>query len=254
MVFTVLGSGTSSGVPTVSCMCSTCTSTDVKDKRLRTSLLVQSETTTVLIDTTPDLRQQMLQHKVRKLDAVIYTHYHFDHIGGFDDLRAFNYTSQKPMSIYLNDKTLAHLKRTFFYAFEEPEQTGGGITAVDIHLIETEKFTIGDIEFIPILLKHGVLDVLGFRIGDFAYCTDTNFIPDFSLKKLEGVKYLILDALRHTSHPTHFSLKEAILEVYKIHPTKAYFIHLAHQIKHSEVSPNLPQGIFLSYDGLKIEV
>lgn len=254
MRFTLLGTGTSSGVPTISCNCNTCTSDDIRDKRLRTSLLVESDTTTVIIDTSPDFRQQMLNYNIKKLDGVIFTHHHFDHIGGFDDIRAFNYTSKKFVPIYLTETTLAKLKRTFFYAFEDIEQLGGGIPLIDINIIDTEKFRIGDIIFEPIKLMHGKLEVLGFRINNFAYCTDTNFIPPESLSKLKDLDILILDALRYTKHTTHFNLEEGIETAKIIGAKKTYFTHIAHQIKFDECQPTLPETMFLSYDGLFFEL
>ncbi|MFH1052297.1 MAG: MBL fold metallo-hydrolase [bacterium] len=248
---TFFGTGTSSGIPTIGCPCDVCNSTDERDKRLRSSILIQSETTTILIDTSPDLRQQMLKHNITKVDAILYTHHHFDHIGGFDDIRAFNYTSRKPVPIYLMQKTLDSIKRTFFYAFEELEQLGGGIPVVNVNIIdEVNKITIGDIEIIPIPLLHGKMNVLGFRVDDFAYCTDTNYIPENSLTLLNNLDILVLDALRYTKHETHFSLNEAIETAQKINAKTTYFTHMAHEIKHSECEQKLPQNIRLAYDGL----
>lgn len=250
--YTVLGSGTSSGIPTIGCQCPTCTSDDPRDKRLRTSLLIESGRTTIVVDTSPDFRQQMLSANVKNLDAVLYTHQHFDHIGGFDDIRAFNYHSRKPMQIYLSEDTFIRLKRTFYYAFEKPEQIGGGVPMVEVNIIDNKLIKIGDIDIQPIPLLHGKLNVLGFKIGNFAYCTDTNFIPDDSLKYLENLDTLIIDALRFTPHSTHFSLEEALNVIEKIRPDKAYLIHMAHQMKHAECEKNLPENIRLAYDGLEI--
>ncbi|MFP4370494.1 MAG: MBL fold metallo-hydrolase [Candidatus Kapaibacterium sp.] len=251
--FTVLGSGTSSGIPTISCNCETCTSADPRDKRLRCSLLVESPSTSIVIDTSPDFRQQMLRCGVKKLDAVIFTHHHFDHIGGFDDIRAFNFTSGNRMPIFLNEKTFKELKRTFIYAFEEPEQRGGGVPLIDINILNGCKFSVGDIELIPIPVLHGKLVTLGFRIGRMAYITDVNNIPPESMKNLKGLKYLIIDALRFNPHPTHFCVDEATNAALMIGAEITYFTHMAHQIKHEELESKLPENIFLAYDGLVLE-
>ncbi len=250
--YTVLGSGTSSGIPTIGCKCPTCTSDDINDKRLRCSLLVESANTRVVIDSGPDFRQQMLKYNVDKLDAVVYTHHHFDHIGGFDDIRAFNYHTRKPMPLFIDRKTLTELKRTFIYAFETPEQMGGGVPLIDINLIDEKEFFVKDLKFLPIPLCHGKLNVLGFRIGDLAYCTDTNNIPDRSYKLLEDLDVLIIDALRYTDHSTHFNLEQAVAEIEKISPKMAYLTHIAHQIKHKECEAKLPGNIRIAYDGLTL--
>lgn len=254
MKFTLLGTGTSTGVPTVSCQCETCMSTDPKDKRLRVSLLIETENTTVVIDTSSDFRQQMLTHSVKKLDAVVYTHGHFDHIGGFDDLRAFNFTGGSPVPIYISKPTFNTLKSTYSYAFGNALQVGGGLPEGKFNFIDTEPFIIGDIPFEIIPLMHGKLPVLGFRIGDFAYCTDTNHIPEASMEKLQGLEVLILDALRYHKHPTHFTVDESLEIVAKLKPKQTYFTHIAHQIKHSDLDPKLPDGVNLAYDNLSIEI
>jgi phosphoribosyl 1,2-cyclic phosphate phosphodiesterase len=251
---TVLGSGTSSGVPTISCDCPTCTSNDPKDKRLRCSLLIENGDTSFVIDTSTDFRQQMLRAKVKKLDAIVFTHHHFDHIGGFDDIRAFNYTSHKAVPIYLNIKTYKELYRTFIYAFEKPEQLGGGVPLIEINIIDKQPFLIKDIEITPIPLMHGKMEVLGYRIGNFAYCTDTNFIPESSYELLKGLDVLILGALRYKTHPTHFNLEEAITAADRIGAKQTYLTHIAHKIKHSDCQKELPKNISLAYDDLELDL
>lgn len=229
-------------------------SSDPRDKRLRCSVMIESTQSRIIIDTSPDFRQQMLKYNVNSIDGILYTHHHFDHIGGFDDIRAFNYTSHKPVPIYLQEKTLKELKRTFIYAFEEPEQKGGGVPISDIHIIDEEIIEIKDIQVQPIKLIHGCLDIRGFRVGDFAYLTDTNKIPEESYKKLEGLEVLVIDALRYTQHSTHFSVDEAINEITRIKPKKAYLTHIAHQIKHEEAEKKLPKNIFILYDGMVFDL
>ncbi|MBL8000201.1 MAG: MBL fold metallo-hydrolase [Candidatus Kapabacteria bacterium] len=253
MRFTLLGTGTSTGVPSVGCLCATCTSTNPRDKRLRPSLLVQSPTTTVVIDTSSDFRQQMLTHRVLDIDALVFTHHHFDHIGGFDDIRPYNFHNNKDMPVYALERTFTALRSTFPYAFEEPEQLGGGVPQVVITVIDSEPFTIGDIEFIPIPMMHGKLRVNGYRIGSFAYCTDTNFIPDESFVLLEGVDTLVLDCLRYHEHETHFTVEQAVAAATRIGARQTYFTHIAHQIQHDKLNAELPDHIRVGYDGLLIE-
>lgn len=249
--FTLLGTGTSSGVPTIGCKCPVCLSDDPKDKRLRCSLLIETQSTTVVIDTSADFRQQMIKHSVDKIDAIVYTHQHFDHISGFDDIRAYNFIQHKPTPIYINNSTFSSLKNTFSYAFGEAVQVGGGLPLVDINMIDREDFKIGDIEFQIIPMEHGKIEVLGFRIGSFAYCTDTNYIPDTSLDKLKELDVLMLDALRYHPHPTHFTVEESINIAKQLKAKETYFTHIAHQISHSLLSKELPKSINLAYDGLE---
>lgn len=250
----ILGTGTSSGVPLIACKCPTCLSDDPRDKRLRCSVLIQSETTTIVIDSGADFRQQMLSNKVDKLDAIVFTHHHNDHISGFDDVRAFNYIQNKSMPIYLNVKTLNYLKQVFSYAFEEPEQIGGGVPQLEVNMIDEKKFSIGDIDLEPIPLMHGNLEVFGFRLGNFAYCTDTNFISEDSMQKLQNLDILILDALRYNPHPTHFTVAESLEIIAKLKPKKTYLTHIAHQLKHEEAEAKLPENVFIAYDGLDFEI
>ncbi len=251
---TVLGSGTSTGVPSVACDCATCRSEDPHDKRLRTSLLLQTATTTVVIDTSPDFRQQMLMHAVMDIDAIVFTHHHFDHIGGFDDIRPYNFRNGKPLPIYGMPRTIEIVKQTFPYAFNEPEQLGGGVPKVNIHVIDSSAFTIGDLTFLPIPMLHGSIQVNGYRIGNLAYCTDTNAIPEASMGLLMGLDVLVLDGLRWKAHTTHFTIDQALAIVDQLNPRITYLTHIAHQVKHSEGDAYLPPHVRLAFDGLTIDL
>lgn len=251
MQFTVLGSGTSTGIPSVACSCDVCKSSNPKNKRLRASLLVQSATTSVVIDTSSDFREQMLTHNVMHIDGIVYTHHHFDHIGGFDDLRPFAFESGKPVPLFGMHETLTVLKSTFPYAFGLVTPTGASVPDVALHEIGTEKFSIGDIVIQPIPLLHGNMNVLGFRIGDVAYCTDTNQISDTAFEILQGLDVLILDGLRWQEHPTHYTIPQAIDVIQKLQPRQAYLTHISHHVDHADEA-RLPNGINLAYDGLVI--
>jgi phosphoribosyl 1,2-cyclic phosphate phosphodiesterase len=254
MRFTILGSGTSTGVPSVACDCDTCMSDDPRDKRLRTSLLVQSATTTILVDTSIDFRQQMLRHHVMDIDAVIFTHHHFDHIGGFDDIRPYNFRSGHPLTVYCLEETYDVLRSTFPYAFGLVESTGASVPSVDVVLIDDEPLRIGDIDVLPIPLRHGrSMRVNGYRFGDVAYCTDTNAIPVASMDRLRGLDTLILDGLRWNRHPTHFTVSEALEVAEELKPRMTYLTHIAHQLKHAETEDRLPPHVRLAYDDLVIE-
>lgn len=249
---TILGSGTSTGVPLIGCVCPVCTSNDPRDNRLRTSIKIASDTTCIIIDTTPDFRYQMLRTNTTHIDAVVFTHPHRDHYAGLDDIRPFNFFSGKSMPIYANDITQVAIKRDFYYAFEANKDAG----LPEMQLLTITKdspFTIGDIQLIPIQVMHREMPVLGFRVGDFTYITDANYIAPEELEKVKGSKVLILNALRPEPHPTHFTLSEAIELTKSLAIPQTYFTHFSHQIGlHAEVAPSLPEGISMTYDGLEI--
>lgn len=250
---TFLGTGTSSGVPMIACPCSVCASPDARDKRLRSSVLVETVSTTIVIDTTPDFRYQMLRADVRKLDGVVITHSHKDHIAGMDDVRAFNYFMKRAMPVYSNDASEEVIMREFPYAFADKKYPG--VPEIELITIGMEPFTIGDITLRPIMVWHMKMPVWGFRIGDFTYITDANRIDEVEKEKIIGSKVLVLNALRKEKHISHFNLEEAITLVQELNIPTAYFTHISHQLgTHEEVSATLPEGIHLAYDGLKITV
>jgi phosphoribosyl 1,2-cyclic phosphate phosphodiesterase len=251
---TVLGTGTSTGVPMVACNCEVCKSSNIKDKRLRCSILIQSASTTIVIDTTPDFRQQMLQHNIQKLDAVVFTHPHKDHIAGLDDVKAFNFFQQQPMPVYANELTQVAIKREFYYVFTEEKYPG--IPQLELQRIdEKNEIIIGDITLTPILVWHLKMPVLGFRIGDFTYITDANNIEAQELQKIIGSKILILNALRKEEHISHFNLQQAIDLSKQLKVPQTYFTHISHQMGlHENVNNLLPNGCALAYDGLELEV
>jgi phosphoribosyl 1,2-cyclic phosphate phosphodiesterase len=250
---TFLGTGTSSGVPMIACECKVCTSTNPKDKRLRSSIMVQSETTTIIVDTTPDFRYQMLREKVKNIDAIIFTHSHKDHVAGLDDVKAFNYFSKKPINVYANEFTQVALKREFYYVFAEEKYPG--IPDIHLNTIEEESFLIGDIEVTPIKVWHLKMPVLGFRFGSFTYITDANRIEESELEKIKGSEILVLNALRHEKHISHFTLQEAIDLSQALKIPQTYFTHISHQLGlYDDVSVGLPNTCKLGYDGLEIQL
>lgn len=252
MKITFLGTGTSQGVPVIACDCKTCSSVDEHDKRLRTSLLLESEEAYLLFDAGPDFRQQMLREHVTRLDAILLTHEHKDHIAGLDDVRAFNYKSQDAIDIYSEERVLKALKKEYSYVFSEFQYPG--IPKMRLNTIDDQIFTVGGIPVLPIRVFHYRLPVYGFRIGNFAYITDANYIPEESKEKLYGVKYLVINALRKEKHISHFSLREAVDFIREISPKKAFITHISHQMgRHVDVSAELPPEITLAYDGLSFQ-
>jgi len=246
---TFLGTGTSQGVPVITCECATCSSSDEHDKRLRTSLLLELGGKVLLFDAGPDFRQQMLRENVRKLDSIILTHEHKDHIAGMDDVRAYNFKSQDAVDIFAEERVQKAIRKEFSYVFSEYQYPG--VPKMRLNDIPDQMFIVKGIEVLPIRVFHYHLPVYGFRIGDFAYITDANYIPEESKERLFGVKYLVINALRKEKHISHFSLREAIDFIREISPKKAYITHISHQMGyHAEVSKELPSGIILAYDGL----
>lgn len=249
---TFLGTGTSQGVPVINCQCAVCTSDDPRNKRLRTSIAIQTNTSSFIIDTTPDLRQQLLRYPLARLDGVLYTHAHADHIYGIDDLRRFNQLQKERLKVYADSKTLSHLIKLFDYAF------GRGKLNLGLPNFEGIKvkgpFYLKDVFIQPIKLMHGNQKILGYRIGNMAYCTDVSKIPEESYQLLDNLDVLILGALREKSHPHHFSVNEAVAEAEKIKAKQTYFIHMSHKIEHHSRQKTLPPGMNFAYDGLVLEV
>lgn len=252
MKITFLGTGTSQGVPLIGCNCEVCTSDDTRDNRLRCSIWIETPETSIVIDAGPDFRYQMLRQNIKKLDAIVFTHGHKDHVAGLDDVRAYNFFSKKAMQVYATEETQEVLKREFAYVFSGANYPG--IPQIDLNTInEQDPFTVNGLKLTPILVKHMFLDVLGFRIGDFTYITDANYIADTEIEKIKGSKVVILNALRHEQHPSHFTLEEAIEMAHKIGAETTYFTHMSHQLgKHKDIEDQLPEGIHLSYDGLEL--
>lgn len=248
---TFLGTGTSSGVPLIGCDCEVCSSADKKDNRLRSSILVQSATTTFVVDTGPDFRYQMLRQKIKHLDAVLFTHPHKDHMAGLDDIRAFNFFTKKPIDVFADSVTEEAVRRDFYYAFTDTKYPG--IPELNLNTISLEPFTIGDIPVVPILVWHLKMPVMGFRFGKFTYITDANRIEESEREKIRGSEVMVLNALRKQKHISHFTLEEAIEMVQELKVPEAYFTHISHQLgRHDEIETELPDGIHLAYDGLTL--
>lgn len=246
----VLGTGTSHGVPMIGCDCAVCTSTDPRDKRTRPSILVRFGEQCILVDTAPELRLQCLANGIKRVDAVLFTHHHADHVTGLDDLRRFNWLMKQPVRCYGTKRTLTNLRRMFLYAFDPAPDSPHSRPELELITIDEQPFTIGGETVVPIPLMHGPLPVLGFRFGNFAYCTDCNHVPERSVGLLRDLEVLILDALRRTPHPAHFNLEEAIHTARDIGARRTYFTHITHQLAHEATNRELPDGMALAHDGL----
>lgn len=254
MRLTFLGTGTSQGVPVISCRCRICLSPDEKDKRLRTSALVETSDTTILIDAGPDFRQQLLRADVRKIDGILLTHEHKDHISGLDDVRAFNYTTGRPVDLYAEPRVQQRVRQDFDYAFAEHPYPG--VPEIELHTVSPDTpFRVGGVVIEPIRGLHYKLPVFGFRIGPLAYLTDMNRIEEKELDKIAGVDTLVINALRKEPHLSHFTLDEALQIIRRVSPRMAYLTHISHQMgRHAEEETALPPNIRFAYDGLSIEI
>lgn len=253
MKITFLGTGTSQGIPMIACDCPVCQSLDYRDKRLRTSIHIAVDDLSLVVDTGPDFRQQMLRENIRKLDAVLFTHQHKDHTAGLDDIRSYNFKDERDMPIYARKQVIEQIKTEFAYIFSGTKYPG--IPRISPQEIENKAFKINETEILPVEVMHHQLPVFGFKIKNFTYITDANYINETERKKIEGSEVLVLNALHWATHISHFSVEEAIAMVEVLKPKKAYFTHFSHRIgKHAEVSPRMPENIFLAYDGLKIEL
>lgn len=258
MKLTILGTGTSQGVPVIGCRCEVCQSKDERDKRLRTSAMVEVGDKRIVIDAGPDFRQQMLRTNARRIDAILLTHEHKDHTGGLDDVRAFNfvdYPTIRPVDIYATARTITTIRKDFDYAFVTNKYRG--VPEMRLHEIDnTQAFRVGDVEIVPIRGKHSErFEVTGFRIGKMAYMTDFKHLVDGEIEKLRGVELMIINALRFTPHDSHFCVAEAVEIVREIKPHKAYLTHMSHEIGlHASSAERLPDGVELAWDGMEIEI
>jgi phosphoribosyl 1,2-cyclic phosphate phosphodiesterase len=250
---TILGSGTSHGIPMIACDCPVCTSPDPRDKRTRASIYVQKGDTGILVDTSPELRLQCLANNIRRVDAVLFTHHHADHIVGLDDLRRFNELQQSPLTCYGNEKTVAELARMFVYAFNDNPDYPSTKPELTTAVID-EPTDVAGIEVIPIPLQHGPLPILGFRVGSFAYCTDVSLIPESSWPMLEDLDVLVLTGLRRRPHPTHFNIDQAVEHARLIGAQQTLFTHIAHELMHQPTCDALPDSMSLCHDGMVVEV
>ena len=255
MKITVLGSGTSQGIPIITCDCEVCRSTDARDRRLRTSILIETNKTTICVDAGPDFRYQMLRANVKKLDAILITHEHKDHIGGLDDARPLIFVQKRPMIVYASREAQEEIKREYSYAFANEDERYPGVPTFDLIEITQEPIIINDLTIEPIKLKHYTLTSYGFRIDNFAYVTDLSELSEEAFQKLIGIKYLIIEALRRKEHYSHINLSQAIEIAQRLNVKKAWFTHVSHEMgKTADVNQTLPENMMLAYDGLEIEI
>jgi phosphoribosyl 1,2-cyclic phosphate phosphodiesterase len=261
----MLGTGTSHGVPMIGCDCRVCRSSDPRDRRSRPSILIEAldaasaepglrqAVTSVLVDTSTDLRAQALAHDLRRVDAILFTHSHADHILGLDEVRRFNVLRRSSIAAYGDERTIRDLRKTFSYIFDAGTPQGGGIPQILLSTI-VGPFSLGSLDVVPVPVLHGRRPILGFRMGRFAYLTDCSAIPESSMRLLDGVTTLVLDALRHRPHPTHFSVSEAIEVAARIGAGRTLFTHICHDLPHAETCASLPPGVELAYDGQVLEI
>jgi phosphoribosyl 1,2-cyclic phosphate phosphodiesterase len=249
---TFLGTGTSHGVPMIGCACSVCTSSDPRDRRWRPSIYLELPDLAVLVDTSTDLRAQALHFRVPRVDAILFTHGHADHVMGLDEVRRYNALQGGSIPCYADADTVADLRRTFAYIFDSTRRAGGGVPRVQLFTL-CGAFCLGSTEVVPVPLLHGRRSIYGYRVGTFAYLTDCSSIPDGSWHLLAGVDLLVLDALRHRPHPTHLTVEQAVRIAERIGPSRAYFTHIAHDLPHAGTCALLPGGVELAYDGLIVE-
>lgn len=253
MRITFLGTGTSHGVPMIGCECATCRSTDPHDNRLRPSICIETSGARVLVDAGPDLREQALRHRIARVDAIVFTHGHADHILGMDDVRRFNALMDGSMPCYGDAATLEDIRRMFSYVFDPATPKGGGLPQLDLRVIDGP-FSVGDIHLQPVPIWHGRRRILGFRVGGFAYLTDCSRIDEAAWPLLERLEVLVLDALREKPHPTHFSLSDAIETAARIGAARTFFTHMAHDLPHEATNARLPDGMRLAHDGLVLSM
>jgi phosphoribosyl 1,2-cyclic phosphate phosphodiesterase len=253
MKITFLGTGTSQGVPVVACSCDVCLHGSLKDKRLRSSVLIEAGEQHIVIDAGPDFRQQLLRENICRLDAILITHRHKDHIAGLDDVRSFNWFTGRSMPVYATAKDQERIRQEFSYAFSDTKYPG--VPSFDLKTITEEKFNLGQLEIQPLEILHMKMEIMGFRIGDFAYLTDTNYIPGEVISRLSDCKVVVVSALRHEKHISHYTLEEAVEVLSFIRPERAYLTHLSHLMGfHDQVEEKLPPFIRIAYDGLSFEI